>query len=141
MSGLIHIVYLSYSKKELSESELNGFLASIRRRNEIQNITGLLLYKDGAFIQIIEGERDIILNLFDSISSDSRHSNIVKLIEEPISKRAFPAWAMGFRKLDKQQNVLIPGFSDFMQNEHSKIDYKNCAEAVKHLLYSFRKHT
>ncbi|MGZ2371529.1 BLUF domain-containing protein [Ancylomarina sp. YFZ004] len=141
MADLIHIVYLSYSEKELSESELNGFLATIRRKNEIQNITGLLLYNDEAFIQVIEGKKDTILNLFDIISNDSRHSNIVKLLEEPITKRAFPDWAMGFRKLDKQQNVQIPGFSDFMQNKRSEIDNKECAVAVKHLLYSFRKHT
>lgn len=141
MPDLIHIVYLSYSEKELSESELNGFLATIRRKNEIQNITGLLLYNDEAFIQVIEGKREIINNLFDIISKDSRHSNIVKLLEEPITKRAFPDWSMGFRKINKEQNMQLPGFSDFMQNKHSEIDYEECATAVRHLLYSFRKHT
>jgi len=141
MADLIHIVYLSYSEKELSESELNGFLATIRRKNEIQNITGLLLYNDEAFIQVIEGKRETIRHLFDNISKDSRHSNILKLLEEPITKRAFPGWSMGFRKLDKEQSPQVPGYSDFMQNKHSKIDYKDCAEAVKHLLYSFREHT
>ncbi len=141
MPDLIHIVYLSYSEKKLSESELNGFLATIRRKNEIQNITGLLLYNDEAFIQVIEGNREKIHQIFDLISKDSRHSNIVKLLEEPITKRAFPGWSMGFRKIDKEQNLQLPGFSDFMQNKQSEIDYKECAAAVRHLLYSFRKHT
>jgi len=139
MTDLIHIVYLSYSTKELSESELNGFLSTIRRKNEIQNITGLLLYNDEAFIQVIEGKREIINTLFDNISKDSRHSNIVKLLEEPIENRAFPSWFMGFRKLNKEQTPQVPGYSDFMQkNKDATMD---CSEAVKHLLYSFRKHT
>ena len=141
MADLIHIVYLSYSVKELSESELNSLLATIRKKNEIQNITGLLLYNDEAFIQVIEGNRETIHQIFDLISKDSRHSNIVKLLEEPITKRAFPDWSMGFRKIDKEQNLQLPGFSDFMQNKHSEIDYEECAAAVRHLLYSFRKHT
>ncbi|BAX82537.1 BLUF domain-containing protein [Labilibaculum antarcticum] len=140
MADLIHIVYLSYSSKELSERELNDLLATIRRKNEIQNITGLLLYNDEAFIQVIEGDRENIHRVFDLISKDSRHTNVLKILEEPITKRAFPDWSMGFRKVTKEQNMQLPGFSDFMQNKHSEIDYEECAEAVRHLLYSFRKH-
>ncbi len=140
MAELVHIVYLSYSSKELSESELNELLATIRRKNDIQNITGLLLYNDEAFIQVIEGERETIHQVFDLISNDSRHANIIKLLEEPIAKRAFPGWSMGFRKVTKERNMQLPGFSDFMQNKHSEIAYEECAMAVKHLLYSFRKH-
>ncbi len=140
MTDLIHIVYLSYSSKELSESELNDLLATIRRKNEIQNITGLLLYNEEAFIQVIEGDKETIHQVFDLISNDSRHTNVLKLLEEPIAKRAFPGWRMGFRKVTKKQNTQLPGYSDFMQNKHSEIDYEECATAVRHLLYSFRKH-
>ena len=90
MIDLIHIIYLSYSTKELSENELNGFWSTIRKQNEIQNITDLLLYNEEAFIQVIEGKREIIKNLFGRISKDSRHSNMVKLLGKPIEKRAFP---------------------------------------------------
>ena len=90
MIDLIHIIYLSYSTKELSENELNGFWSTIRKQNEIQNITDLLLYNEEAFIQVIEGKREIIKNLFGRISKDSRHSNMVKLLGKTIEKRAFP---------------------------------------------------
>ncbi|MBN2595460.1 BLUF domain-containing protein [Labilibaculum sp.] len=140
MTDLIHIVYLSYSSKELSENELNDLLAVIRRKNEIQNITGLLLYNDEAFIQVIEGDREMINKIFDLICKDTRHTNVLKLLEEPITKRAFPDWSMGFRKISKEQNMQLPGYSDFMQNKHSEIDNVKCAAAVRHLLYSFRKY-
>jgi hypothetical protein len=141
MPDLIHIVYMSFSSKALSETELNGFLATIRRKNQTQNITGLLLYSDGAFIQVIEGERDIIHHTFKLIAQDPRHSSIVKLIEEPISKRNFPSWSMGFRQLEDSNKASIVGYSDFMQNDKSKFDTIECAESVRHLLSSFKKHT
>jgi len=141
MPDLIRIVYMSFSSKVLSETELNGFLATIRRKNQVQNITGLLLYSDEAFIQVIEGEKDIIHHIFKLISQDSRHSNMVKLIEEPISKRAFPSWSMGFRKLDNSNKASIVGYSDFMQNDKSKFASTECVESVRQLLYSFKKHT
>ncbi|RZT95973.1 FAD-dependent sensor of blue light [Ancylomarina subtilis] len=141
MSDLVHIVYMSFSSKKLSESDLNDFLKLIRKKNQERGVTGLLLYKDEAFIQLIEGNKETIDQLFNIISKDSRHSNILKLLEEPIRKRAFPDWSMGFRTINNDQINQIPGFSDFMQNNHSKIDNNKCAEAVSHLLYSFRKHT
>jgi len=98
----------------------------------------LLLYNEEAFIQVIEGKREIIKNLFGRISKDSRHSNMVKLLEKPIKKRAFPTWFMGSRMLDKQQTLEVPDHTDFIQNKNAIIDY---SEAVMHLLYSFRKHT
>ncbi len=141
MSGLIHIVYLSYSEKELSESELNEFLATIRRKNELRNITGLLLYNHEAFIQVIEGKKETIHRLFEITSKDSRHSNIIKLLEESINERTFPDWSMGFPKLNDANKASIIGYSSFMQNDKSDFDYSRCAESVRHLSTSFKKHT
>lgn len=132
---------MSFSSKALSEAELNGFLSSIRRKNQTQGITGLLLYNDEAFIQVIEGRKGIIDHVFKLISQDARHSNIVKLLEEPIEKRAFPDWSMGFRKLDRTNNTKIVGYSDFMHQDKSRFKATECAESVRHLLNSFKRHT
>jgi len=141
MPDLIHIVYMSFSSRALSEAELNAFLATIRRKNQDQGITGLLLYNDEAFIQVIEGKKDTIDQVFKLISQDSRHSNIVKLLEEPIVKRAFPDWSMGFRKLGGTDNTKIAGYSDFMHQDKTKFKARECAESVRHLLNSFKRHT
>jgi len=94
----------------------------------------LLLYNEEAFIQVIEGKREIIKNLFGRIFKDSRHSNMVKLLGKPIEKRAFPTWFMGSRMLDKQQTLKIPDHTDFIQNKNAIID---CSEAAMHLLTAF----
>jgi len=137
---LIHIVYASFSDKNLSEKELNKLLKDIRIKNKKQNVTGLLLYNDGAFIQVIEGESDIIHNLYKIIKKDKRHTNIVKLLDEPISERAFPDWSMGFRKINRKQSAGIKGFSDFMVIDEPEKTLKGSKKEVMQLLNGFRKH-
>ena len=141
MKELIHIVYVSFAQKELSEKELTGLLREIRGKNAEQGVTGLLLYNDGAFIQVIEGSKEIINRVFKSISNDQRHNNVVKLLEEPIDQRAFPDWTMGFRKISDEQSASIPGFSDFMHRENPAQTIRNSTEQVVYLLNSFRKYS
>ena len=81
MSDLIHIAYVSLSNKELDETELDELLMDIRKRNKQQNVTGLLLYNDGSFIQVIEGKSKMLIELYEKIKQDHKHENIVKLLE------------------------------------------------------------
>lgn len=138
MKDLIHIVYVSFSDQDLTEKELEELLVDIRKRNKLQKVTGLLLYNDGAFIQLIEGKAHIIQNLFEKIKNDKRHSNIVLLLEESIKKRAFPNWTMGYFRLNREQSEKIPGYSEFMHSTDSrKLIESTSYEAMK-LLSSFK---
>jgi len=138
MKDLIHIVYVSFSVKDLTEKNLEDLLVDIRKRNKLQKVTGLLLYNDGTFIQLIEGKTGIIQNLFEKIQNDRRHSNVVLLLEESIKKRAFPDWTMGYYKLNREQSGKIPGYSDFMLSKDSrKLIESTSYEAMK-LLNSFK---
>lgn len=141
MKELIHIVYVSFSEKELTEDELDKLLVNIRKRNKQQKVTGLLLYNDGSFIQLIEGSSQIIKNLFEVIKKDPRHTNVVLLLEEPIQKRAFPDWSMGYFKLNKDQMKSIPGFSDFMHSDNSVSIVESTTREAMKLLNSFKRHT
>jgi len=141
MKNLIHIVYVSFAQKALSEEELKNLLQEIRGKNAEQGVTGLLLYNDGAFIQVIEGNEAVINRVFNSISKDNRHTNVVKLLEEPIDQRAFPDWSMGFRQISEEQSSSIPGFSDFMHHKNPVQTIRNSTEQVIYLLNSFRKFT
>jgi len=141
MSDLIHIAYVSFSNKELNEKELEELLIDIRKRNQKQKVTGLLLYNDGSFIQVIEGPSKMLIELYEKIKKDHRHENIVKLLEEPIKKRAFPDWSMGFRRLSKKQMSGALGFSDFMTADNPEKLIKNSTKEIIHLLNSFRRYT
>ncbi|MDE5416932.1 BLUF domain-containing protein [Labilibaculum sp. DW002] len=140
MSKLIHIVYLSVSKQELSEKELADFLSVIRAKNKKLQVSGLLLYNEGMFIQVVEGEKKTVQNLFQNVKNDSRHSNIVKLLEEDIAKRSFPDWSMGFKIISNKETENIPGFSDLLKEEISSEPMPGIAEQVVILLNSFRRY-
>ena len=141
MKDLIHIVYVSFSNEELSEKDLETLLQEIRSKNEQQQVTGLLLYNDGSFIQVIEGSQQTIRDLFNRIRGDERHTNVVKLLEEPIKTRAFPDWSMGFRKISSEQSSAIPGFSNFMHEPNPVKTIQGSTRQVVYLLNSFRKYT
>jgi hypothetical protein len=141
MKDLTHIVYVSFSDKHLTEIELEELLTDIRERNQKQDVTGLLLYNDGSFIQIIEGPKEVIHNLYDKIKMDKRHSNIVLLLEDLINKRAFPDWSMGYYSITKEQGKRIPGYSDFMNADNPSDFLKGACKEVMRLLSSFRNYT
>ena len=90
------IIYLSSGVKVFSDEEINSLLDLSRKNNANYGITGLLLYADGNFLQIIEGEKEAIEMTYQKILNDSRHKNIILITNEPIKKRSFSDWKMGY---------------------------------------------
>ncbi|MCM8569030.1 BLUF domain-containing protein [Gramella jeungdoensis] len=86
------ISYVSTAKKEMSEKEVGEILTSSEEYNNEKNITGLLLFSDGNFFQVIEGEEEKVKDLFETIKHDERHTNVIKLFEKPIYKPAFDGY-------------------------------------------------
>ncbi|WP_321309168.1 BLUF domain-containing protein [Marinifilum fragile] len=141
MPNLIHIVYVSFSRNQLSELELDELLSEIRPKNLATGITGLLLYNDEIFIQVIEGESDTIHDLYDRLQKDKRHTNIVKILEERIDQRSFPNWSMGYQKLSKEDSKDIPGFTDVMSSNDIRETLKQSSQAIVDLIVKFMKYT
>ncbi|WP_321515561.1 BLUF domain-containing protein [Marinifilum fragile] len=141
MPNLIHIVYVSFSRNQLSELELDELLSEIRPKNLATGVTGLLLYNDEIFIQVIEGESDTIHDLYDRLQKDKRHTNIVKILEERIDQRSFPNWSMGYQKLSKEDSKDLPGFTDVMSSNDIRERLKQSSQAIVDLIVKFMKYT
>jgi hypothetical protein len=94
------LIYASSARRRLAAADLEAILDVARRNNARQGISGMLLYKDGNFIQLLEGAEDAILRLFETIKADSRHRGIVVLDERPVDAPALADWSMGFREVD-----------------------------------------
>jgi hypothetical protein len=92
-----YIVYMSTSVRLLSDTELNALLQQCRENNQEHNLTGMLLYSDGTFVQVLEGDSERVDDTYAKIMEDDRHKNIIKLDEGKLDKRLFPEWNMGFR--------------------------------------------
>jgi len=61
------------------------------------------LYNDTKFIQLVEGEAKVIMNLYDKIKMDSRHSNCMMISYGAIKEKSFPSWHMGTKKIAKNE--------------------------------------
>jgi hypothetical protein len=110
---LWNITYRSREITAFTRSQLYRLLEQSRGKNARLEITGLLLYKGGHFLQAIEGPREAVERLYDSIEHDSRHEIIRLLASEAILRRRFPDWAMAFRDLNIDPK-LATGFSGLL---------------------------
>ncbi|MBF6057043.1 MULTISPECIES: BLUF domain-containing protein [Thiomicrorhabdus] len=119
--NLIHLIYISSSKQVLPQSEIDGILQSSRRNNGEMDVSGMLLYADNTFFQVLEGELSKVEALYDKISADPRHLRVMKLIQEPIEERDFADWTMGFSGMTRQQLNQIDGLNDFFLSGESLI--------------------
>lgn len=97
------IVYLSSATALMTVPQLEFFLEKIRDKNLADSITGLLLYSDGNFMQLIEGSDETVSRTFSRIQSDPRHKGIIKLLDEPIDQRVFPDWKMAFLRVTRSE--------------------------------------
>lgn len=94
--ALLEIVYSSETPTPLNPGEVRTLLDLARQKNAEWDVTGLLCYDHQRFLQIIEGETDVILDLFHSIQNDPRHTNVRILHEGDIEERAFSDWKMAY---------------------------------------------
>ncbi|GAB2850291.1 BLUF domain-containing protein [Hymenobacter ruber] len=107
---MIHIVYMSRAVRPLSDQDLQVLLDQCRRDNAARNVTGVLFYSHGNIAQLIEGEKEVLEPLFEVISRDGRHSNVVKLVDKPISARSFEDWSMAFHPIEPSGFEALQGF-------------------------------
>ncbi|MEQ1602178.1 MAG: BLUF domain-containing protein [Methylophilaceae bacterium] len=116
--SLCSLVYVSSARQDLSESMLKNMLGQWRESNEQSEITGMLLYRDGFFMQAIEGEEEKVDHLFDHISMDTRHEDIVVVYKKPIKQRGFQNRPMGLDKIDDAGHDCVDGIGE--DNRFSK---------------------
>ncbi len=93
------VVYVSSATRLFSEQELIGLLRVSRNNNQRDAITGMLLYKDGNFLQALEGPESAVRRRLEIIRQDPRHRCILSLTEKHQTERNFLDWSMGFRNL------------------------------------------
>lgn len=134
---MIHLIYCSATSRELSTKELEEILEQSRANNAKAGLTGMLLYEDGAFFQVLEGEAEAVETLYGKIEQDERHTRVMKLIAEPIEEREFGEWTMGYPKVTRQDLQEIPGLNDFFAEGRSFLDLE--PGRARTLMAAFKK--
>ncbi len=119
MPELIHLIYCSAASKPFSREDLAELLTKARRNNEQCGVTGMLLYTEGSFFQILEGEPETVDALFETIAEDERHTDLTRIIREPIVDRSFGDWTMGYADITSEELDSIVGANDFFTSGES----------------------
>ncbi len=129
------ISYVSTANPFLTNSELNQLFEEVELTNNSQKITGILMYSDGNFFQVLEGEKNQIQSLYEKIKLDSRHYNVIKIFERKIVNSAFTKYHSSFRFVGGKYG--IDELQHFLQEEksHNPDIYKN----ISYLAYKFMK--
>ncbi len=94
------MIYASSAVVEMTPQKLNTISLQAKRNNSINNLTGMLIYGDQMFFQILEGQTDKIAEMKDLIWSDKRHTGISEFKDSTISERCFPDWSMGCYRVE-----------------------------------------
>jgi hypothetical protein len=108
-------------------------------RNSEAGITGMLLYKDGQFMQVLEGPADAVTTTFHRISKDNRHHSINVIVQGAVQERRFPGWSMAFRDLNLPDHQEVPGYSEFLNTPLTGKEFAGDPDRCEKLLLLFKQ--
>ncbi|WP_374515228.1 BLUF domain-containing protein [Niveibacterium sp.] len=109
---LVRLLYASRAASPLSAPVVDAILAQSRDHNPKLGITGMLCYSDDLFLQVLEGGRDEVCELFNTIVRDDRHTNVRILSFEEIPERRFGAWTMGHVNIARVNPSLLLKYAE-----------------------------
>jgi hypothetical protein len=134
---MYQLIYMSAATHLLTDEELQRLLEQARANNTQADITGLLLYHEGRFMQLIEGPEEAVRELYEVIEQDPRHTDTAKLADKEVDSRSFPEWAMAFRPVQTQDFLSRPGF---VLPEHIELPEQGLSGADSLLLKIMQEH-
>jgi hypothetical protein len=97
---IFQLIYICALRGDVDRTELREIAQSSRTRNRDKGVTGILLYKDGSALQVLEGDKAVVTDLYSEITEDPRVLNPLVLIKRSSTEREFPNWSMGYRNAD-----------------------------------------
>lgn len=136
---LCHLVYVSTAVAPLRDQDLADLLVQARANNKRRAITGMLLYKDGRFIQLLEGHEEQVESSFERIRKDERHTAVELLWLRYAQYRDFPDWTMGFLNADELDPATLRGFSSFLERDLRYENFIENSTEVHEMLQAFKE--
>ena len=135
---MIHLIYISVATKTMSEDDLISLLKQSRERNERQDVTGMLLFKDGSFLQVLEGTEKDVDQIYRSICLDKRNAGHYLIERKEIDERNFPDWRMGFENVSNRNLGELEGFSALLDQELAPEEIGEHKDLAVKLVLSFK---
>lgn len=108
---LVRLMFASRAAAGLGSEELTALMRGARARNAQHGITGVLCHSEGLFLQVIEGGRSPVNQLYKRIAADPRHTRVELLSYQEIAERRFAGWAMGLVNMARVNRALLLKYS------------------------------
>lgn len=126
---MFQLVYSSTARALFTAADIKDILAVSREKNQFHGITGMLLYKLGSVVQVLEGEEPAVRQLYANIEKDRRHRDVTLIYTQPIARREFAEWTMGFHSAEFEFETPPAGFNPIFQttNQLAGIDGRGAA--------------
>ncbi|HQL55954.1 MAG TPA: BLUF domain-containing protein [Phycisphaerae bacterium] len=110
---LVRLIYASRSTKPINDDMIQNILDQSGRHNVDAGITGVLCVCHGdIFMQVLEGGREEVNQLYAKLVRDARHTDVTLLDYAEISERRFSSWRMGRVDLDKLNLGIVLKYSE-----------------------------
>lgn len=133
---LHHVIYLSRATVVgFNDQQLQHSLRQATARNTALGVTGILLYGQEQFLQVLEGEPERVQTLYAHIRQDPRHREVTTYADKTIAQRAFAGWAMAYHPQDPQQ---LQQFAGLISPAELLLDKPGLTQVDQHLLQLLR---
>lgn len=124
------VVYTSLATLPVKRHVLQDILSASTRNNRKLALTGLLLFFDGTFVQVLEGPAENVDMMVGRIRRDRRIKDMIIFMENEIEEREFSQWEMGFK-------YIYPKYEAYDDLKTFSIDDIKGESDVKIILKSF----
>ena len=104
---LVRLTYTSRATEALTAAAMDAILASSRKNNPGNGITGVLCTNNYIFLQMLEGGRKEVNETYNRIAADKRHQDVQILNFEEITERKFAVWSMGKVSFDRVNMAIL----------------------------------
>jgi hypothetical protein len=133
MNSLIHLIYASSATRQLYDQDLVAILEKSHQHNLENDITGMLLYRGGNFLQVLEGPEPAVNERFAVIMQDPRHHQVTLMLKRPVPQRQFEQWEMGFTNIDTIDTSKLPGYTNYLNEPFNSHRFKDVSFAYTFL--------
>ncbi len=134
---LYRLVYISRATTDITPEVVKNLLVESRMRNEKYRISGLLIYMNHNFLQVLEGPKNDVEQLYNNIVIDPRHTGTEVLEAKTINDRIFSEWKMVFSEVSTREFKNLSGFTE-LYDLHIR-DRKKRGKHLDELIQSFKK--
>ena len=109
---LVRLMYASRATETVRPETLTAILRKSTQNNPLVGVTGVLCFSGSVFVQVLEGGRQQVSKLYNRISQDPRHTDVVLLSYEEIDERSFAGWSMGQVNMNRLNPALLLKYSE-----------------------------